>query len=252
MRRAAAHLFSARVDLGLLDPPEASPFLQDLRELDSDANRAASADAARQGIVLLSNPRGTLPLAFGALQGIAIVGPNADNAAVLLGNYQGTPPFIITLREGLIRALGGNSSAVPFAPGCADVPCTSTSGFPAAVAAAESPSAGAIVAVVGLDDTQEAEGLDRVNLTLPGQQLDLLQASTTRPVALRTPLITPTSPPIALGRRCYPSHGPAVSPSSSPSSPEGPSTWHGRSRTRMRWFSWGTRRSPRATLSPTS
>lgn len=180
MRTAAARLFAARIELGLLDPPEASNFLEDLRELDSDANRAASADAARQGIVLMSNPRGTLPLALGTLPGVAIIGPNADNAAVLLGNYEGTPPYIVTLRAGLVRAFGGNATAVPFAAGCANVPCANTSGFAAAIAAAASPAAGAVVAVVGLDQTQEAEGLDRVNISLPGQQLALLQVRSGR------------------------------------------------------------------------
>lgn len=87
VRTAATRLFTARMELGLLDPPETTPFQEPALSLDTDENRQASADAARQGIVLLANSKGALPLP--AIQGAAVIGPNADNPSVLLGNYQG-------------------------------------------------------------------------------------------------------------------------------------------------------------------
>ncbi len=64
-------------------------------ELDTDSHRQMALEAAQQGIVLLSNGgadgQGTvkLPLSAAAMAagggGIAIVGPNADNAGVLVG-----------------------------------------------------------------------------------------------------------------------------------------------------------------------
>jgi hypothetical protein len=54
------------------------------------------------------------------------------------------------------------------------VACRNTSGFPAALACAQ--GAALTVAVVGLDASVEAEGLDRNTLALPGSQVELVQA----------------------------------------------------------------------------
>jgi xylan 1,4-beta-xylosidase len=58
---------------------------------------------------------------------------------------------------------------VAFAPGCANVACTSNSSFAAAAAAAA--VADLTVVVLGIDQTIENEELDRVEITLPGQQV---------------------------------------------------------------------------------
>ena len=174
VRRAATRLFRARLALGLLDPPEAAPYVDVAPEdfLDTDAHRAAAYEAAQQGLVLLKNVGGALPVSAAALRRVAVVGPNADVPSTLYGNYQGTPPYLITPYAGLAAALPG--VAVVTAPGCATVACPNASGFAAALAAAA--TADLVVAVFGIDQTVEAEGKDRDDLSLPGMQLPLLQA----------------------------------------------------------------------------
>lgn len=117
-------------------------------------------EAALQGIVLLDND-GTLPLSTKDLKTLAVIGPNANATRVMISNYAGVPCKYTSPLQGLQKY----SSGVSYQPGCADVGCSDGSLIePAAKAAA---SADAVVLVVGLDQSIEAEGLDRVNLTLP-------------------------------------------------------------------------------------
>jgi beta-glucosidase len=44
-------------------------------------------DAARQAVVLLQNSNNTLPLSASNINSIAVIGPNANNAQLMLGNY---------------------------------------------------------------------------------------------------------------------------------------------------------------------
>ena len=177
VRTAALRLFKARLELGLLDAPQVSAYsgLAAERFLDTDANRFASYDAARQGMVLLKNNGSlVLPWSAASLAGgtVAVVGPNGDNKDVLFGNYEGTPPYLITPREGLVAALP--SSTVKYATGCLDVACANASGFASALVLAQDASTKAVVAVFGLDQGQEAEGHDRLSIDLPGLQTALI------------------------------------------------------------------------------
>jgi beta-glucosidase len=94
VRTSASRLFQVRLELGLLDPPQAAPYagVTPLEWLDTDAHRALSYEAAQQGMVLLKNEplaagsSGTgggapvLPLDASKLNGatVAVIGPNAD------------------------------------------------------------------------------------------------------------------------------------------------------------------------------
>ena len=61
---------------------------------------------------------------------------------------------------------------VNFAAGCADVKCTTSSGFAAAVTAAK--ASDFIIYVGGISKEIEGEGNDRSNISLPGLQSDLI------------------------------------------------------------------------------
>ena len=98
-------LFLARFRLGMFDPPAMvrwarTPF----SVLDQPANRALARQVARESIVLLKNDRGTLPLRkdLGAL---AVIGPNADQWRMLLGNYNGIPSDPVTPLRGIREAV---------------------------------------------------------------------------------------------------------------------------------------------------
>jgi beta-glucosidase len=97
---ALIRLFTARIRLGMFDPPEMVPYTKiDERELDSSEHRALARKLANESMVLLKND-GTLPLKSGITK-IAVVGPLADQTKVLLGNYNGTPTHSVSLLDGL-------------------------------------------------------------------------------------------------------------------------------------------------------
>ena len=98
--RALVRLFTARMKLGMFDPPADVPYSKiDASELDSAAHRALARKLADESMVLLKND-GTLPLKPGIAK-IAVVGPLADQTRVLLGNYNGTPTHTVSMLEGL-------------------------------------------------------------------------------------------------------------------------------------------------------
>ena len=100
---AVKRLFEARFRLGLFDPPESVKYAQiPFSENDSPAHRQLALEAARESVVLLKNERNTLPLRKD-LKTIAVIGPNADDAQVLLGNYNGQPSRATTPLEGIRR-----------------------------------------------------------------------------------------------------------------------------------------------------
>jgi beta-glucosidase len=96
---ALVRLFTARIRLGMFDPPSMVPYTNiDEKELDSAAHRALARQMANESMVLLKND-GVLPLQ--SVKRIAIVGPLADQTAVLLGNYTGIPTHTVSMLEGM-------------------------------------------------------------------------------------------------------------------------------------------------------
>src|SRR6202035_888647 len=83
---ALVRLFTARIKLGMFDPPDQVPYAKiDPKELDSTEHRALARKLADESMVLLKND-GTLPLKH-EVKSIAVVGPLANQTRVLLGNY---------------------------------------------------------------------------------------------------------------------------------------------------------------------
>ncbi len=97
-----------RFELGMFDPAEMLPWAGLKPEvISSEANDALATQAARESMVLLKN-NGALPLSK-QVKTIAVVGPNADDAELLNGNYGGTPTEAHkhTLLEGIKAAVPG-------------------------------------------------------------------------------------------------------------------------------------------------
>ena len=88
-----AHLrktLMGRFELGMFDPAEMLPWANLGPEVISNEQfDALATQAARESMVLLKN-NGILPLSK-TVKTIAVLGPNADDAAMLNGNYGGTP-----------------------------------------------------------------------------------------------------------------------------------------------------------------
>jgi beta-glucosidase len=97
---ALIRLFTARMKLGMFDPPEMVSYAKiDEKELDSREHRAMALDLAKESMVLLKND-GTLPLKKAGIK-IAIVGPLADQWRYLLGNYTGIPSHTVSVLEAI-------------------------------------------------------------------------------------------------------------------------------------------------------
>ena len=114
--QSVRRLLLARFKLGMFDPPSTVPYARiPYSENDSPAHRELALEAARKSIVLLKNENHALPLSK-ALKTIAVIGPDADDAGVLLGNYNGTPTAPVTPLQG-IRDKVGSGTRVLYARG---------------------------------------------------------------------------------------------------------------------------------------
>ena len=83
-------ILMARFELGMFDPAEDLPWAGlGLDDLSSPDHTALASKAAHEAIVMLKNSNNLLPLKKDMK--IAVVGPNADDARVILGNYNGYP-----------------------------------------------------------------------------------------------------------------------------------------------------------------
>jgi beta-glucosidase len=114
---AVKRLFTARFRLGMFDPPEKVKYTKiPYSVVDSREHRQLALEAARKSIVLLKNQDNLLPLKKD-LKTLAVIGPNADQWQMLLGNYNGLPSKAVTPLEG-IREKTGNGTRILYAPGC--------------------------------------------------------------------------------------------------------------------------------------
>jgi beta-glucosidase len=110
-------LFCARIELGMFDPDERVPYAQIPYEVnDSERHAELALVATRESIVLLKNRAALLPLSRD-LGSIAVIGPNADDPRVLVGNYHGLPSRSVTPLAG-IRAAVSPTTKVWYAEGC--------------------------------------------------------------------------------------------------------------------------------------
>ena len=201
---ALIRLFTARIKLGLFDPPSTVPYQQiPESELNSPAHRALALQLANESMTLLKND-GVLPLKTSGLK-IAVVGPLADQTEVLLGNYNGIPTHTVSILEGLRKEFPADT--IQYTPGMDFLnhgvnPVPRPHGWtqadlapdPAALEAAK--YADVVIAVVGLTSQLEGEemkvdvpgfnGGDRTSLDLPAPEQALLQcvASTGKPLII--------------------------------------------------------------------
>jgi beta-glucosidase len=200
---AVARVLRDKLDLGLFEEPYVDAGGAALA-VDTEDHRRLARTIARKSLVLLRND-GILPLAPAAQARIAVIGPNADSARHLLGDYTHTA-HVESLQE--IQRTGNNVFSMPldpdhrfadpgaegtsvlaalrarfgldvaYAPGCG-VTERSRQGFAGAVALAA--DADVAVLVMGdkaglTDDCTTGESRDVSSLDLPGVQEELARA----------------------------------------------------------------------------
>ncbi len=111
---ALVRLFTARMKLGMFDPPAMVPYTKiDEKLLDGAEHRALALKLANESMVLLKND-GVLPLKSKGIK-IAVVGPLADQTRVLLGNYNGIPTHTVSILEGLKKEFP--DATIDYVPG---------------------------------------------------------------------------------------------------------------------------------------
>jgi beta-glucosidase len=104
--RALKRLFTARMRLGMFDPPSMVPYANTPEsEIDSAPHRQLALKAAQESMVLLKND-GVLPLGANAKK-ILVVGPLAESVEVLHGNYAGTASHAVSALEGIQKQFAG-------------------------------------------------------------------------------------------------------------------------------------------------
>ena len=94
-------LLEGRFDLGEMDDSSLVEWSKiPYSAMSTKASAQISLDMARQSIVLLQNRNNILPLKKNA-EKIAIIGPNADDAPMMWGNYNGMPNHTVTILDGV-------------------------------------------------------------------------------------------------------------------------------------------------------
>ncbi|XP_058771763.1 beta-xylosidase/alpha-L-arabinofuranosidase 1 [Vicia villosa] len=168
INNAVSNNFATLMRLGFFDgDPSKHPYGNlGPKDVCTPENQELAREAARQGIVLLKNSPGSLPLNSKSIKSLAVIGPNANATRVMIGNYEGIPCKYTSPLQGLTAFV-----STTYAPGCPDVQCANAQIDDAAKIAA---SADATVIVVGANLAIEAESLDRINILLPGQQQQLV------------------------------------------------------------------------------
>ncbi len=171
---AVRHVLTLKYLAGMFSHPYTDPSRVQHAEL-TPASLAAARTSADKSMVLLNDNNHALPLST-SLHSVAVVGPLADSPSDQLGpdvpiGYDIAQGKVVPVLDGIKAALP--SANVSYAQGC-DANCTTTSGFGAAVSAAQ--GADATVVVVGEPASDSGEASSRSMIGLPGQQLALVQA----------------------------------------------------------------------------
>ena len=169
------HVLTLKYLAGLFAHPLTDPNRVKTAEL-TPASLAAARTMAGRSMVLLNNNNHALPLNT-SVSSVAVVGPLADDPSDQLGPDVPIGYSASDLTS-VVSVLNGIKAAVPhatvtYAQGC-DATCTSTSGFGAAVSAAQ--AAAVTVVVVGEPASYSGEASSRSDIGLPGQQTALIQA----------------------------------------------------------------------------
>lgn len=195
IRRSAVRLFTTRYLLGLFDDSALDDIPYEV--VGCDKHRKLAYRTAVESCVLLKNS-GILPLDGRKYRRIAVIGPNADSTAALVGNYFGTPPESVTLLEGIRQKCDACHIQLMYAEGShlykeADSVRPHENYRPTeAVMAAE--CAELAILCVGLDATIEGEQGDAGNEFSSGDKRDLLLPQAQRSmieavIAVGTPFI---------------------------------------------------------------
>ncbi|WP_291103789.1 MULTISPECIES: glycoside hydrolase family 3 N-terminal domain-containing protein [unclassified Flavobacterium] len=174
-----AILLRTRFKLGLFDPMGSNPYDAISADVvDSKEHRALAKEVAEKGIVLLKN-NGILPLK-NDLSKYFVTGPNSANTEILLGNYYGVNPNMVTILEGIAAAVNP-ASQLQYRLGAM---LNQAAVNPIDWASGNASNSDVTIAVLGISsllEGEEGESLasptagDRLDYNLPQSQIDYLR-----------------------------------------------------------------------------
>ena len=162
-------LFKTRFRLGILGDSKDNPYLNiGPEEIHSEEHVALAREVAQKSIVLLKNQNNVLPLPKD-IKVPYVTGPFANSADMLIGNYYGVSPNLVTILEGITDAVSLGSSlnyrsgALPFQANLNPLNW-------APKVAAESD---VTICVVGITADMEGEEVDAIAAADKGDRKDL-------------------------------------------------------------------------------
>ncbi|MBR6306271.1 MAG: glycoside hydrolase family 3 C-terminal domain-containing protein [Bacteroidales bacterium] len=174
--RSLQRILAARIRLGELDG-NLGPWA-DLPDsiIEGPEHLSLARKMAQESLVLLQNKGGILPLE--STEGIALMGPNADDREMLWGNYNPIPEFTVTLADALRERIPD----LTYIPGGGIV----APGEPAEAILNKLEGIETVIFAGGISPRLEGEemkveipgfkGGDRTSIELPEVQRELLQA----------------------------------------------------------------------------
>lgn len=190
---AVRRVLRIKLRAGLFEAPYADPE-RERATLMKPEHRAAAREVAARSMVLLRNEGGVLPLSP-SIRRLAVIGPLADDAADMMGNWtgDGRAEDAVTVLAG-IKAAVASATLVTYAkgvtvdlavlpdPGAHDA--SDAAGIDEAARIAS--GADAAVLVVGETGAMSGEAASRASLDLPGRQLELARRviATGKPTAI--------------------------------------------------------------------
>lgn len=178
--KAFARLIKTRFKLGFFDPDENNPYAEIGPEvINSEEHQQLALETAHKSIVLLKNENNVLPLAKD-IKYLFVTGPHAASTEVLMGNYYGSSPNMVTVLEGITGA-ASDGTVVQYKQGfLMDRPNVN----PMDWTTGDSQQADAMIVTMGISgllEGEEGESIasptkgDRFDMSIPANQIEFLK-----------------------------------------------------------------------------
>lgn len=178
--KSLRRLLETKFKLGFFDPVDDNPYNAIPESVvASQKHFDIALEAAQKSLVLLKNKENALPLSS-SIKNLYVVGPQANNSEVLLGNYYGMSSRLVNMLEGITAAVS-TGTTINYKQGCLPF---RTNVNPIDWTTGEAKDSDAIIAVMGIStlmEGEEGEAIasstkgDNIKPYLPENQIEFLR-----------------------------------------------------------------------------